>query len=130
LRSYRLNIKDANELALGDSPIVAPLREFMGKQTDQRWKGSSTSLLKELTELADAKITSSKDWPKRPNILSGKLRRLAPNLRKTGLLVEFAHTKLERQVILSVLTKRKEKDRHHRQHRHRHGKTRENGDDG
>jgi hypothetical protein len=105
LHAYRGNVRDTNELALGESPLVTPLRRFHDERSQQEWAGSATELLAELVKLVDPKIAASEDWPKRPNGLGGKLRRLAPNLRKTGLNIEFGHTGAVRQITLSAVKK-------------------------
>jgi hypothetical protein len=53
------------------------------------WQGSSTKLLAELEEAADDKTRYRKEWPGSARKLSGDLRRLAPNLRATGIDVDF-----------------------------------------
>ena len=49
---------------------------------------SSGSVLVELTRLAPKTVTKQGNWPKRANILSGKLRSKTPNLRAEGIHVE------------------------------------------
>jgi hypothetical protein len=45
-------------------------------------------LLTKLGELAAENVTAKgEDWPKGANVLTGQLKRLAPNLRKIGLHV-------------------------------------------
>jgi hypothetical protein len=39
--------------------------------------------------LATDDVKRQKDWPSKCNVLSGILRRIAPNLRKTGVGVDF-----------------------------------------
>src|SRR5262249_53097808 len=46
-------------------------------------------LLEELGQKLGGLAVKPKEWPKKPHILSGKVRRLAPNLRKAGIVVEF-----------------------------------------
>jgi hypothetical protein len=52
------------------------------------WRGTATNLLQELAELNSA-LVRNREWPKTPRALSGRLRRLAPLLRKKGIEVEF-----------------------------------------
>jgi hypothetical protein len=85
--AYSGNRRDANELALDASPLTGPLRELVGQH--ELWSGSATDLLARLAEFAGEKATKEKDWPKKPHVLSGRLRRLAPNLAQTGIGVEF-----------------------------------------
>jgi primase-polymerase (primpol)-like protein len=89
LRSYRCNMKDANELALGESPLVAPLWKFLEAHDWKPWQGTASELLDELNKVVDVKVAASDEWPKRANELGGQLRRLAPNLRRTDLEITF-----------------------------------------
>jgi hypothetical protein len=102
LRAYRSNVKDANELALGESVIVSPLRKLLEHQRGQEWQGTATELLDALKGVVDDKTAESKEWPKLPNALSNRLRRLAPNLRRTGISIEFRKIEHQRQVFLSL----------------------------
>jgi hypothetical protein len=104
LNSYLGNVRDSNELALADSPLVTPLRRFFEESVGKEWSGTASELLGKLNKLVDDKMSASKDWPKRPNALSGRLRRLAPNLRKIGLSVEFGHRHGGwRHIVLSAI---------------------------
>ena len=87
LGAYSGNQESANELAIESSPIAAPLLEIL--EPKSHWRGTASALLENLEDVADDAVTRRKDWPKRANILSGHLRRIAPNLRKMGVQIEF-----------------------------------------
>jgi hypothetical protein len=87
LQAYQLNQREANQLALEGSLVYEPLRKLLEQENE--WKGSATDLLERLAQLAGEQATKSSNWPKKPNALSGHLRRLAPNLRRVGVGVEF-----------------------------------------
>jgi hypothetical protein len=87
LRIYQGNRADANELALDADVIVPHLRKFAHDRSP--WEGTAADLLAALKEAAPDKDTKDKDWPKRANTLSGRLRRLAPNLRAVRIQVDF-----------------------------------------
>jgi hypothetical protein len=87
LDAYQGNQEDANEVALTSSPLVVPVRQLAARAGG--WKGTATELLKALTELVVETEARSREWPKRANTLSGRLRRLAPNLRAVGVHVTF-----------------------------------------
>jgi hypothetical protein len=53
------------------------------------WTGTASALLARLEELA-GDAARRPGWPKRPHNLSSELRRLAPELRRAGVAVEFA----------------------------------------
>jgi hypothetical protein len=86
LAAYRILIGDAAQVALEASVIAGPLQQLL--ERNPRWEGTATDLLRELATLAGDKA-KSKDWPARPNVLSGHLGRLAPNLRRLGIWVTF-----------------------------------------
>lgn len=90
LDAYRGNRSDANELALDADVIVPHLRKFASAQAP--WEGTASDLLTALSSGASDRETKARDWPKRPHSLSGRLRRLAPNLRAVGIQVEFFHS--------------------------------------
>jgi hypothetical protein len=54
----------------------------------QLWKGTATSLLQELDNRNSA-LMRSREWPKNPRQLAGRLRRAGPLLRHKGIEIEF-----------------------------------------
>lgn len=102
LAAYRDNQQGANLQALEESPLVKPLVTFMANRAE--WRGAASDLLARLTEIGGH--PDAKDWPKKPNQLTKKLRRLAPNIRRvTGIDVDCdardATPERSRLVILS-----------------------------
>lgn len=87
LAAYRGNRADANEMALDADVIVPHLRKFA--QAHSPWEGTAAELLLALNTAVVGNETKEKDWPKKAHTLSGRLRRLSPNLRAIGLLIEF-----------------------------------------
>jgi hypothetical protein len=93
LEAYNGNRRAADALSL-EASILAPFILALIVQAPL-WQGTARELLDELENRhADEKTRKRKDWPTSPRKLSGELRRLAPNLRRVGVLVRFgAHTK-------------------------------------
>ncbi len=87
LPAYQGNRSAAVELSLEGSPVYEKLDEFM--KSRDKWDGTATALLKELTELASEKLKESDVWPKTPKALSNALRRLANGMRTMGIDVDF-----------------------------------------
>lgn len=85
IHAYDSNRASANTLALEASSIVAPLRLLSAKG---EWTGTATELLRVLTRYADDQ-NNARDWPKNGWALSIQLRRIAPNLRATGLHINL-----------------------------------------
>jgi hypothetical protein len=88
LRAYRDNLADSVELVLEASPVGMAVRTFMA--TRHEWKGTASELLPLLTALVGEQAAKERSWPKRGNELGGKLRRVTPALRKTGIHVKCA----------------------------------------
>ena len=87
LSAYDGNRADANTISLDASPLSAPLQQLLANAPE--WSGSAAELLETLGGLAGEQATRGREWPKRANALSGRLKRLAPNLAAVGIVVEF-----------------------------------------
>lgn len=88
IAAYARNRSAAHELALEDSPFVAPLRQLV-TQRGGSWEGTATALLGALKHTAGETVMRAPSWPQSPRALSAALRRLAPNLRVTGIVLGF-----------------------------------------
>ena len=84
--AYNDNRKDSNRSAI-EASVIGPYVLQLNQQ-ESVWEGSPSELLAELTRLAPETVTKQGNWPKRANILSGKLRSITPNLRAEGIHVE------------------------------------------
>jgi hypothetical protein len=83
IETYMGNRESANDLALEASPVAPAVIAFV--EREKLWTGTATNLLKELNSLAGDEAQRQQGWPKRGNVLSGILKRLAPNLRAAGV---------------------------------------------
>lgn len=88
LAAYEANRESANEIALESSPLVDTLRVFLAAQPLAVWENTASALLQSLNMQAPVGVIVQKGWPKAAHVLSGQLKRLAPNLRKIGIEVE------------------------------------------
>ncbi len=93
LAAYSGNRADANDLALEASPIVPALRQLAA------FTGTATELLALLATKADDETRRQRGWPKSAHGLSNVLRRLAPNLRASGIDVVFPDRDRSRRII-------------------------------
>jgi hypothetical protein len=98
MRAYEGNREDANELALEASSVAAAVLAFMADK--QGWSGTAQELLNILTQVVSEPVRHQASFPKKPNKLSGEIRRIAPNLRAAGLDVEFSRGSRSRSIIL------------------------------
>jgi Bifunctional DNA primase/polymerase, N-terminal len=85
-RAYDSNRAAANVLTLEASLIVTPLRYAIAVG---HWKGTALELLAKLNAHAGVDEKRERAWPKNPQQLSIQLRRLAPNLRRISLDIQF-----------------------------------------
>ena len=70
------------------------------------WTGTASDLLDALGKMAGERVVKSKTWPDSPRALSGRLRRAATFLRKTGVEIGFeregrARTRMIRIAVAS-----------------------------
>lgn len=87
MAAYTENRSSINETAMEASLVGPMVMQFMASRSC--WEGTSADLLAALEESADEKTQRRQEWPKTPRKLSGDLRRVAPNLRRSGLDVQF-----------------------------------------
>lgn len=80
IQAYTENQAGAHEQALDGSPLPAALFALMQDHNWEKWEGTPSALYADLSRFAPN--PQPKDWPKRPNVMMNKLRRLAPNLRR------------------------------------------------
>jgi len=104
LAAYGKNRSDANSISLDCSPLFAPLQRLLSDIPE--WSGTAAELLDKLSAIAGDQITRGRDWPRRANALSGKLKRLVPNLGAVGIVVMF-----HRDMKVRTITIRQEKVR-------------------
>jgi hypothetical protein len=88
IRAYRQNLSAAVELSIQASPVATAVKAFMTNR--EEWSGTAETLLAQLTTTIGEKAARSRGWPSLPHLLSGQLRRAAPNLRKIGIQVEWS----------------------------------------
>lgn len=86
MEAYTDNRSEAHELAIETSIVGSATRAFAAQVRE--WSGTASELLKELNQRRDDN-DAPKGWPSKPHVLSGALRRIAPNLRQVGVHIEF-----------------------------------------
>jgi hypothetical protein len=99
LAAYEYNRASINTLALEASPVAEVVVKAI--LTDgERFEGTATELLNWLNDRADDATEKQKGWPGKPHLLSGVLRRAAPNLRRVGVSVVFDRSRTTRTITL------------------------------
>jgi hypothetical protein len=87
LCTYAGNRDDAVGNMLDADPLVTALRALMAREPS--WSGTATELLSRLSLAAGEAVARSRAWPKNARAIAGRLRRLAPSLRKAGFNIDF-----------------------------------------
>lgn len=92
------NRESAIQTELEASPVADALLQLMESRTV--WKGTPKELHGALTNIATDRVKALPEWPKNPQKLSGKLRRLAPALRANGIAVTLGASHGQRYIEL------------------------------
>jgi len=90
ISAFERNREDAVRTVLEADAVALAVLEFMEARTD--WSGTATELLGCLGVVVGEVKAKAKDWPKAAHILSGRLRRAAPFLRKRGIGFDDGHS--------------------------------------
>ncbi len=85
LQAYEASHARAHQVAIEASLIGPPLVDIA---SNGGFQGTASELLERLAGKVDEKDTRRKEWPKTAAVLGKMLRRIAPDLRGTGLRVE------------------------------------------
>jgi hypothetical protein len=116
LAHYDTNRNEADEIVADSEPIGPPLIAFI--DTHGSWTGTANELLVALGDLAGEKATKAKEWPKSARGMAGRLKRIAPNLRRLGYAVETGRREGHAgHRLISLSVHEGGNDRPHRQHR-------------
>lgn len=98
LKVYAGNRQEAHAAVLESSPVAMTLQRFMASRPS--WQGTASELLEELDRLIDDKTRRGKDWAGNPRSLGKILKRLAPDLRATGLTITAHRTNSRRSYTI------------------------------
>lgn len=86
LKAYWKNIEESNVLPIETDPVGQAAIDFM--EGRKKWRGRAEELLSEMRGGSCHYSTNQKGFPTAGNILSKRLMRLAPNLRRLGLNID------------------------------------------
>ena len=83
MRAYCGNRAEAIQETLEADSIGAAVLLMM--ETEEAWEGTCKGLLQHLDSLVDEGTKKSRDWPKSPKAIAGRLKRIATFLRESGI---------------------------------------------
>ena len=110
MRAYAGNRAEAVQETLEADPVGAAIIALMANLAEngeaEFWEGTCTELLKKLESIVDEGTKRSSSWPKSPQAMSGRLRRLAAFLRESGIHITLPAkgTKGRRQLTIAKKT--------------------------
>jgi hypothetical protein len=113
MKAYADNQDAVNDFAIETCVIAGPLLGLLEQRGEYR--GSASQLLELLENVTEpvwpnkplaGNLTKGRDWPKKPHVLSGQLRRLATPLRRVGWFCNFDERdpKTRRKIITITRT--------------------------
>lgn len=99
--AYDANCHKAIQEIVDADPVAAAVNVMLTSK--QEWRGTATALLAVLSSAAGATVSRSRDWPSSAKLLSGRLRRVAPALRKVGIEIKFGRESKARIRWIEIL---------------------------
>jgi hypothetical protein len=103
-RAYGDNRAALDEVTIEGDTVATAVRSLMAERTS--WNGIAQELLPALAALGGEAATRAKSWPATPRALSGRLRRVAPNLRRVGINIIFgARESSQRPITIETADK-------------------------
>jgi hypothetical protein len=96
--------QQASETLLANEPIAEAIEKLLEDGRENVWIGTATELLQMLGSYVNDAVKRSKAWPGGPQVLSRRLKRIAPALRSAG--IEYTeHEQGHRKRKVKVLRK-------------------------
>ncbi len=89
LECFLRNRESIDDIALESTPLAAALQTLIRNTSDRQWSGTATQLYERLTRILPDAESRQRAWPRTPRGLASIIRRITPNLRHTGINIEF-----------------------------------------
>lgn len=100
--AYSRNREASNDMALEGSPVAAAVTGLVAER--EEFSGTASELLATLEKAVEEKIQKQHSWPRSPRAFSNVLRRLAPNLRASGIDIGFRRDGRDRRRLITIRT--------------------------
>lgn len=100
LRAFEENQNDVVAVSIETDPLASAIAALL--EDHSGWDGTGAELLALLNVRLNQETQKSKAWPASPKALAGRVRRLAPVLRKAGIEVEFSREPGTRRRLISM----------------------------
>ena len=106
LSAYLANREAGHRTAVEADPVAVAIESMIVDKGI--WKGTATELLELLEQIVSDHTVRSKEWPKAANALGNRLRRIAPDLRKLGVDINFPSSRTHGR-RLTITNRRKDR---------------------
>jgi hypothetical protein len=103
--AYEENHAQAAEQSIENDPVAQGILEILREENPKQ--GTATKWLKDLNDRVEESIRRSPAWPKGPQALSNRIRRLSPALRSFGVEIHVARVGHDRSRIINMERKGK-----------------------
>ena len=106
IEAYEASRQQASETLLANEPIAEAIEKLLEDGRENVWIGTATQLLQMLGSYANEAVKRSKAWPGGPQVLSRRLKRIAPALRSAGIQYtehEQGHRKRKVKVLRKLV---------------------------
>jgi hypothetical protein len=103
---YSANRQQASETLLANEPTAEAIEKLLEDGRENVWIGTATELLQMLGSYVNDAVKRSKAWPGGPQVLSRRLKRIAPALRSAGIQYtehEQGHRKRKVKVLRKLV---------------------------
>jgi hypothetical protein len=101
MAAYERNRREALSICFEVDMLADLVSAFV--RSKKSWEGTASELLDALKEFDPDETTGNRSFPKAPNALSNRLRRLAPSLRSEGVDVDVAKSHGRKLLKLKLL---------------------------
>ncbi|MCU9850556.1 hypothetical protein OEZ60_21510 [Defluviimonas sp. WL0024] len=100
LAAYQANRRESEETAIDNNTVAAVVLAFV--QSVGEWRGTASELAVTLRKRYPAETESAESFPRKPSIFGSELRRVAPLLRRQGVVIEHMREGKNRQRLIRL----------------------------
>jgi putative DNA primase/helicase len=101
---YRRNQDELDSVTIEADDVAASIVSLIEDDPPYRWTGTPSALLDSLAPKVSESVRRSKSWPQNATALGNRLVRLAPVLRRRGIIIERRHSGERRITIMKAAT--------------------------
>jgi hypothetical protein len=105
ISAYKENIENQKETVLNDNIIAIAIMSFMNSRNWDKWEGTSSDLLSELTNHISEQTRRDRLWPKGPSVLSRALNTLKTTFEERGVRITNSVTNKSRVITIEKTDK-------------------------